>query len=40
MMPWVKSFTGNILSIEGVNKEIINRFYNDMSRLYRIYGGK
>lgn len=40
MMPWVKSFTGNILSIDGVNKEIINRFYNDISRLYKIYGGK
>lgn len=40
MMPWVKSFTGNILSIDGVNKEIINKFYNDMSRIYRIYGGE
>lgn len=34
---WIRSFTGRIVSIDSPNKNIINRFYNDVSRMYNLY---
>lgn len=40
MMPWVKSFTGRIISIEGTNQQVIDKFYQDIGRMKRMYCGK
>ena len=37
-MQWVKTFIGRIISIEGGNSELAERFYSDIERMYRIYG--
>lgn len=37
MMNWVKTFIGRIISVEGTNKPIIDKFYRDISRMKRIY---
>ena len=37
MMPWVKSFIGRIIKLSGDNKLAINRFYNDIERLVKLY---
>jgi len=38
MSPWIKTFTGRILQLEGTNKQVVNRFYNDMQRMADMYG--
>lgn len=37
MMPWIKSFTGRILSLECSNKAVVKRFYEDIVRMKKIY---
>ena len=39
IMHWVKTFIGRILSIEGGTQKVRMRFYNDIRRMYRMYGG-
>lgn len=44
-MHWVKSYIGRIVSIEGAGRQLTEQFYNDISRMFRIYskdisGGK
>lgn len=39
MMPWIKSFTGRIISVEGTSKPVVDRFNNDMKRMYDMYLG-
>jgi len=39
IMSWVKSFTGRIISVEGTNKVIIDKFYNDMKKMQQLYYG-
>ena len=39
MLAWVKSFTGRILSLEGINREAVDKFYQDMARMAEMYGG-
>jgi len=36
--PWLKTFTGRILALEGTNELVINRFYDDMERMAKMYG--
>lgn len=36
--PWIKTFTGRIIQLEGTNDAVINRFYSDINRLKAIYG--
>lgn len=36
--PWIKTFTGRIIQLEGTNDAVINRFYNDINRMKTIYG--
>ncbi len=36
--PWIKTFTGRILQLEGTNQIVINRFYRDIKRMHELYG--
>lgn len=36
--PWIKTFTGRIIQLEGTNDAVINRFYSDINRMKAIYG--
>ncbi len=38
--PWIKSFMGRIIELEGSNKTVINRFYNDINALREMYNDK
>ena len=38
VMPWVKTFTGRIISLEGTNKAVVGKFYRDMEELWKMYG--
>ena len=38
VMHWAKSFIGRIISIEGGNKNIRERFYRDVIRMNKMYG--
>ena len=40
IMHWAKTFIGRIVSIEGGTEKIRLRFYNDIRRMYRMYGGE
>lgn len=40
MMNWVKTFIGRIVSLEGDNQSVIDRFHQDVRRLARMYGGE
>lgn len=37
MSPWIKSFTGRILQLEGTNQIVIDRFYKDIKRMKEMY---
>ncbi len=37
MMPWIKTFTGRILSFESNNINLERRFYNDMRQMVQMY---
>jgi len=39
IMHWVKSFTGRIISVDCKDKNIVNKFYKDMQRMYDMYIG-
>lgn len=37
MLPWVRTFTGRILSLECTAKSIEQRFYQDLQNMYQMY---
>lgn len=37
MSPWIKTFTGRILALEGTNKTVIERFFDDIEKLKHMY---
>lgn len=39
IMHWVKTFIGRIVSVEGGTKMIRDRFYSDIERMNKMYGG-
>ncbi len=39
MIPWLRTFTGRILSLECDNPAVVRTFYEDLNTLYLIYGG-
>ena len=40
LMNWVKTFIGRIVSLEGDNQRVIDRFYDDIRRMAEMYGGE
>lgn len=36
--PWIKTFTGRILQLEGTNQIVMDRFYKDIKRMKEMYG--
>lgn len=39
MLPWIRTFTGRILSFSCSNKNVESRFYEDLDAMYELYGG-
>lgn len=39
LMHWAKTFIGRIVKIEGGSESVLKRFYGDISRMNRMYGG-
>ena len=37
MASWIKTFTGRIISLEGTNRAVIDKFYRDMDRMREMY---
>ena len=37
VMPWIKTFTGRIISLEGTNRAVVDKFYNDMRLMKEMY---
>lgn len=37
MMPWIKTFTGRILSFESNNQQLRQKFYRDMQIMFQMY---
>jgi len=37
IMPWIKTFVGRIISLDGTNKEVVRRFYRDIETMYKMY---
>ncbi len=37
MSPWIKTFTGRILALEGTNELVVNRFYSDINQMAEMY---
>ncbi len=37
MSPWIKTFMGRIIQLEGTNQTVINRFYKDIKRMKEMY---
>ena len=38
MSPWIKTFMGRIIQLEGTNQSVIDRFYRDIKRMKEMYG--
>ena len=38
MSPWIKTFIGRIIGLEGTNRMLVDRFYGDIKRMARRYG--
>ena len=39
LLPWIRTFTGRIVSLECSNPEVLERFYGDLETVYGYYGG-
>lgn len=37
LTPWIKTFTGRIIKIQGSNETVINRFYSDINEMAKLY---
>ena len=37
MLPWIRTFTGRILSLECTSPSVVNRFYRDLQTMYHLY---
>jgi hypothetical protein len=40
MLPWLRSFTGRIVSLSCTNRDVEERFYADLKELAALYGGE
>lgn len=39
MLPWIRTFIGRIEKLECSNPEVVRKFYEDLERMYAMYGG-
>ena len=39
MLPWIRTFTGRIISLESTNEDVCRKFYRDFESVYRFYDG-
>lgn len=39
MLPWIRTFIGRIVSLKCTNKATETQFYDDLERMYAMYGG-
>ena len=39
MIPWIRTFTGRIISLSCSDREVVRRFYEDLEEMYGMYGG-
>ena len=39
LLPWIRTFTGRIVSLKSDNPEVEKRFYGDLAALQDMYGG-
>lgn len=39
LLPWIRSFTGRIVSLKCSNPEVTQRFYDDLAAMQAMYGG-
>lgn len=37
LTPWIKTFTGRIIKLEGSNEAVINKFYSDINEMAKLY---
>lgn len=40
VMPWIKTFVGRIISLEGTNRAVVDKFYNDMRLMKELYAAE
>lgn len=39
MLPWIRTFTGRIVSLRCTDPEVEKRFYEDLAAMKKLYGG-
>ena len=39
LLPWIRTFTGRIVSLQCTNAEVEKRFYGDLAAMKAMYGG-
>ena len=39
MVPWIRTFTGRIVSLSCSDQEMVRRFNEDLTEMYGMYGG-
>ncbi len=39
MLPWIRTFTGRIVSLACTNQTVVNTFYGDFAKMLQMYGG-
>ena len=40
LLPWLRTFIGRIEKLECSDRNVVNRFYEDMELMYKLYGGE
>ena len=40
MLPWLRTFIGRIEKLECSDELVVKRFYEDLERMYALYGGE
>ena len=40
MFPWLRTFIGRIEKLECSDKQVVERFYEDLAQMYTLYGGE
>lgn len=40
MLPWIRTFIGRIEKLECSDPAVVTRFYEDLDRVFSMYGGE